>query len=75
MNTTPTLNWQGYSGPLWNYGSRDELIENRARAFWQSRQTTAGALAPVPELADIAGIARTIRRSWPSNGARPLQQV
>jgi hypothetical protein len=71
MNTTPTLNWQGFHGPLWNYGSRDELLANRARAFWQSRQTTVGHVAPVPELVDLHALAADIRAHWPD--ARPVQ--
>ena len=43
---------------------RVDNIENVKRAWWQSRLTTGGKVAPVPELTDIRNLALLIRKGW-----------
>lgn len=38
--------------------------ENDARAFWQSRMTTAGARAEPLQLVDLHSLARDVRRAF-----------
>lgn len=37
-------------------------MDNVARAFWQSRMSTAGQAAPLPKLTDLRALARDIRQ-------------
>lgn len=58
MNLEPITLPKGY-----NFGDahRATCDRNRARAFWQSRMTKAGARAELPDIIDIHDLARAIR--------------
>lgn len=59
MNDEPML----YGQParrLPNCGRDAET--NRARYFWQSRMTTSGRRAPLPELVDLPALAKAVRQ-------------
>lgn len=55
----PTLN----GNQVRNDGCGRQALINDARAFWQSRMTTAGHRAPPPELVDLQQLARDVRRA------------
>jgi hypothetical protein len=42
-----------------------------ARAFWQSRMTSAGSRPEPPELIDPEALARSIRESWQHGPREP----
>lgn len=44
--------------------------DNDARAFWQSRMTKAGSLAPYPDLVDLHAGARSVRLTYPTGSDR-----
>lgn len=66
MNTTPLLNWHGRVVRIDNHGCGRIGLQNDAMAFWQSRMTTAGNRAELPQLADIPAIAQEVRRVFHS---------
>lgn len=42
------------------YSCGRQAEENRERSFWQSRMTTAGARAELPQLTNIRALAREL---------------
>lgn len=58
MDTEPML----YGQPIKRLPACGRDAEtNRARAFWQSRMTTAGTRAPLPDLTDLVALAKAVR--------------
>lgn len=67
MNTEPFLRYGGFVGPLTNPGCGLLGMKNVEQAFWQSRLTTTGRRAELPELTDLRELAKDIRRSYNIN--------
>ncbi|MDQ3038885.1 MAG: hypothetical protein M3R16_03655 [Pseudomonadota bacterium] len=57
MNPRPHL----HGKEIFNTGCGHTAMDNRSRAFWQSRS----GLRDPPELADIPALAEAIKRTWP----------
>lgn len=43
---------------------RHLALINEERTFWQSRMTTNGKAAPLPELTDIHALAKEVRKTF-----------
>ncbi len=56
MNTSPRLHGKVIDSRMLTCGT--SALRNDAAAFWQSRMTTAGRRAPLPQLIDIERFAR-----------------
>lgn len=65
MNDTPRVRHNGVEQLVTNYGCGRIAYDNMIRAFWQSRATTAGQVAPCREIVNLEELAKTARSGWP----------